>query len=130
MDTVADLLSQIKNGYMAGKNQIVVPWSKLRENLVKKLVDIGYLKDIEVKKDEKKRKKIEIRLRYDNQGRPVVTEIKRISKPGCRIYTTVDKIPITLGGTGTTILSTSKGIMTGQEARRENVGGEVMCQLY
>ncbi len=130
MDPIADLLSQIKNAYMAGKKEIITPWSKMRQSLVKILVKEGFLDEVKVKKDDKKRKQLVIQMAYTDQGQPVVSQIKRVSKPGRRIYTTADKIPVVLGGLGTTILSTSKGLMTDSEAKKKNLGGEVICQIY
>lgn len=130
MDPIADLLSQIKNAYMARNEEVVISWSKFRQNLLEVLEKEGYVGKIKVEKDDKKRKQLFIGLIYDDKGRPVVTEIKRISKPGRRIYTTVDKIPVILDGLGTTIISTSQGLMTGSEARKNNLGGEIICQIY
>ena len=130
MDTVANFLSQIRNAYLANHQEVTTDWSKLRQALAELLVKQGYLKGVKTKKVDKTKKSLVIDLRYDNQDRPMVTKIKRVSKPGRRVYTTVDKIPVTLGGVGTTILSTSQGLMTGQKARKENLGGEIICQIY
>lgn len=130
MDTVANLLSQIRNAYQAHHDQIETNWSKLRQALAELLAKEGYVNDVKVEKVDKIKKKLVIKLRYDKQNRPMITKVKRVSKPGRRVYTTVDKIPVTLGGMGTTILSTSKGLMIGQKARKENLGGEIICQIY
>ena len=130
MDKIADLLSQIKNAGMAGKNEVKTSWSKMRQGLAEVLAEEGYLGEVTVEKDDKKRKVLVIKLRYDQKGRSVITDLKRVSKPGCRIYTAAHKIPVTLGGVGTTILSTPKGLMIGSEARKKNLGGEVICQIY
>ena len=130
MDTVANFLSQIRNAYLANHQQVETDWSKLREALAKLLVKQGYLKGVKTKKIDKTKKSLIVDLRYDKQQRPMVTKIKRVSKPGRRVYTTVDKIPVTLGGVGITVLSTSQGLMTGEEAKKENLGGEIICQIY
>ncbi len=130
MDTIADLLSQIKNAYMAHKDQVVTGWSKSRQALVEVLSKEGYVGEIEVKDLENNKKSLSIGLRYDDRGRPLVTQIKRVSKPGCRIYKSANNIPRCLGGVGTTILSTPKGVMTGFQARKKNLGGEIICQVY
>lgn len=130
MDPIADLLSQIKNAYMAGKTEVVTPWSKIRQALVDILVKENYLDEAEVKKIDKVKKQLVIKLKYDNQDRPIVTSIERVSKPGCRVYASADKIPFSLGSVGTTIISTSKGLMTAEKARKKNLGGEVICKLY
>jgi small subunit ribosomal protein S8 len=130
MDVIADLLSQIKNAYMAHKDQVVTDWSKNRQSVAEVLSNEGYIGEVKVKKLKNNKKNMVINLKYDDQGRPVVTQIKRISKPGCRIYTSANKIPRSLGGVGITILSTSEGVMTGYQARKNNLGGEVICQVY
>ncbi len=130
MDTVANFLSQIRNAYSANHQKVEADWSKLRQALAELLVEEGYVEDVKVEKIDKTKKKLVINLRYDKENRPMVTKIKRVSKPGRRVYTTVDKIPVTLGGVGTTILSTSKGLMIGRKAKKENLGGEIICQIY
>ncbi len=130
MDTIADLLSQIKNAYLAGKSEVRTGWSKMRRNLTEVIAQEGFIDEVKVKKDDKKRKQLVISLTYDDRGRPIVTSIKRVSKPGRRVYTTAEKIPFVLGGKGTVIISTSKGLMTGYEARKKNLGGEIICEIY
>lgn len=130
MDTIADLLSQIKNAYLAGKSEVRTGWSKMRRNLTEVIAQEGFIDEVKVKKDDKKRKQLVISLTYDDRGRPIITNIKRVSKPGRRVYTTAEKIPFVLGGKGTVIISTSKGLMTGYEARKKNLGGEIICEIY
>jgi len=130
MDTIADLLSQIKNAYMAQKLEVITGWSKMRESLLMVLASLGFIEEVKVEKNDKKRKILKVKLKYDSKGRPVLTEVKRVSKPGCRIYTTAQKIPYVLGGLGSVIISTSKGIMTGKEAKEKNLGGEIICKIY
>lgn len=115
----------MKNAYMVNKEQIEVPWSKLKESLIKLLVKEGYLAAASVKKIDKIKKKIVVDLKYEN-GSPAVREAKRLSKPGRRLYTAADKIP---WSTGVVIISTPEGLMTGKKARKKNLGGEVICQV-
>lgn len=130
MDTVGDFLSQIKNGFMAGKKQVRTPASKLRLGLAKILASQGFLGDVKEEKIDKTKKELVVDLVYDEKERPIITEIKRVSTPGRRIYVTADKIPYVLGGQGVVVLSTSKGLMVGREAREKNLGGEVICTVY
>lgn len=130
MDTIANFLSQISNAYLANHQKVETGWSKLRQALAELLAEEGYVKDVKVEKVDKTKKKLVIDLRYDKENRPIITKIKRVSKPGRRVYTAVGKIPVTLGGIGTTILSTSKGLMIGEKAKKENLGGEIICQIY
>ncbi len=130
MDTIANFLSQIRNAYLANHQELETDWSKMRESLAKLLVKEGYVKAVKVKKVGQVKRKLIIDLKYDQANRPMITKIKRVSKPGRRVYASVDKIPVTLGGMGTTILSTSQGLMTGEKAKKENLGGEIICQIY
>lgn len=130
MDTIADLLSQIKNAYMAGKMEVIAPWSKMRQRLSEILAEEGFIDQVKVEKNEKKQKQLILKLTYDHQGQPVVTQLRKVSTPGRRVYTTADKIPVILNGLGVTVLSTSQGLMTGSQARKKNLGGEVICKIY
>jgi len=114
---------------MAKKSEVVLPYSKFKDSLAKVLVSEGWLKSVEVK-DVEGFKHLALELKYDPQGLPVISEIKRVSKPGQRIYASRLKVPKVLGGMGTTIVSTSKGLMTDKEARKNKVGGEVVCQIW
>lgn len=123
-DPIADALIRIKNGYLASKQEVVIPYSKLVFNLVKLLEKEGYLQSA-----ENTDKDIQIILKY--QGRtPVLSNIKRISKPGLRVYKGVKLLPKVLNGLGIAIVSTPKGLMTDREARKEGVGGEVMAYIW
>lgn len=127
-DAIADMLTIIRNGYSASKSEVKVPFSKLKKNLAEKLKGLGYLESL--KEDEIDGKKFLILgLRYDN-GKPEVEGIKRISKPGLRVYKNKDKIPYVYGGLGVAILSTNKGLLSDREARRNKVGGEVICEVW
>lgn len=123
-DPVSDLLTRIKNGYMAGKVEVVVPWSKLKETIASVLVNEGYAANIEAANG-----KMVVRLKYENKN-PAVTEIKRISKPSLRVYAGKANLPRVLGGLGVCVVSTPKGIMTAKEAKKKGLGGEIICEIW
>jgi|SRR5579859_2966175 len=127
-DPIADMIIRIKNALLARQDAVVVPHSRVKEQIGQILVANKYVEDFKV---EKKAPQSEIVLKLKYVGRiPAITDVRRISKPGRRIYATAHKIPRALGGYGITIISTSKGIMTDKEARQQNVGGEVLCQIW
>lgn len=129
-DPIADFLARIKNGYLSKKKEIFVPYSKIKENLAKILVEEGYLTNS--KKQEAKSKKqdeLVLTLKYEGK-KQALTDIQRVSKPGLRIYVGKTKIPKVLGGLGIAIVSTSKGLMTDKEARKKWLGGEVICKVW
>jgi len=125
MDPIADFLTIIRNGYLAKKETALVKKSKIRSALADILVKTGFL--IAAKDTDKG---LELTLHYMANGDPVVTHIKRISKPGVRRYVGVDQIPSALSGAGVTILSTPAGLLTDKEARGKRLGGEVICQIW
>lgn len=126
-DPIADMLTRIRNGQQAKHQQVVVPSSSVKEDILRVLKDEGYIRDFSVNVDENNAKTITIDLKYYH-SKPVIERIKRVSRPGLRIYKTVkDLNPIP--GFGIAILSTSKGIMTHVSAKKENVGGEVICEV-
>ncbi len=128
MDSIADMLTRIKNALRAGHQQVVMPHSKLRAAIAQILVDEGYLKSLEVIKKEPQAD-LKLVLKYiDNT--PAISQIKRVSKPGRRLYTSSQNIPASLGGYGLTILSTNQGVICDREARKKNVGGEILCQIW
>ena len=127
-DPIADLISRIKNGYQARKKIVSISHSKIKENICRILAKYGFLKALKINK-EKEGLVIELELKY-NRKIPAVTAIKIISKPGLRIYRKTGKIPRVKMGRGITIVSTSSGLMTGKEAQKKNLGGEVICQVY
>ncbi len=130
MDLIADFLIRIKNGYLARKKEVVVPYSKLNENLAKILVKEGYLENSQVpSSDIKSKKELVVTLKYEGK-KPVLTDVVRLSKPGLRVYLKKAKIPLVLGGLGTMIISTPHGLMTGKEARAKGLGGEAVCKLW
>lgn len=126
---VVDLAIRLKNGYLAKKDKITVLYSKLNENVVSILKKEGYIADYEIKNQGKNKKLIEVILSY-KKGKPAVTEVKIISKPGRRIYSQVKDLKPVLGGLGIAILTTPKGVMTDKEARKNKVGGEVLFQVW
>jgi len=128
-DTISDMLTRIRNGLMAQKPEVVLPYSKFKHNLAKVLQGEGWLAQVDVKEVDGF-KTLSLILKYDTKGQPTITGIKRVSKPGQRIYSNRTQIPKSLGGLGTTIISTSKGLMTDKEARKQKVGGEVVCQIW
>ena len=127
---LADFLIRIKNSYLSGQKKTAVPYSLLKEELTKLLVNKGYLADFEVKKEKERRKEITLYLKYDEGRKPAFSEVKIASRPGLRVYAGRNKIPRFLGGLGTTIVSTSKGLMTGSEARKAGLGGEIICGIW
>jgi small subunit ribosomal protein S8 len=128
-DPIADMLTRLRNGQMARHLTVDIPHSKIKERIAQILQDEGFLKDVSVLHDGPKGT-IRVTLKYTPERRPVMTHLKRISKPGLRIYTGKDRIPRVLGGMGVVIVSTPRGVFTGQQARRMGVGGEVMCEIW
>ena len=127
-DPLGDMLTRIRNAQMRGMSTVVTPASKLRGRVLEVLLSEGYIRGYtEIEKDG--HKNLEIELRY-YEGQPVISEIKRVSKPGRRVYSSVSDIPLVRNGLGISILSTSKGVMSDNVARTENVGGEVLCRVF
>lgn len=127
-DIVGDTLIRIKNGYLAGKKQVDLPYSKIGNNLVTLLAKNKYLTSVEIIED-KNIKTILVKLAY-NDKTPVVSDLTRVSKPSYRVYVKADKIPNVFGGLGVTIVSTPEGLMTGREARKKRLGGELLCKIW
>ena len=128
-DPIADMLTRIRNGGMARHQTVIVPMSKLKLSMARILKQEGYIKDFDVPNDAANRY-FRVYLSYDTSKKPVVTGLKRVSKPGLRVYSSRDEIPVVLGGLGIAIISTSQGLMTGQEAWRKRLGGEVLCYVW
>lgn len=126
-DPIADMFTQIRNASLARKETVEIPFSRLKFEIGKILQKQGFVKSIELR-GRKARKDIEIILRYEDKM-PVIAEIKRVSKPGQRIYSSGDALKRVKGGMGIAIISTSKGLMTDKEARRQNIGGEIIGQV-
>ncbi len=136
-DPIADMLTRVRNGLAVHKAVVLLPYSKMKLSLANVLVAEGYLGGVTVhessafaKATADRFKTIEVKLKYDSSGDPVIMEIHRVSKPGQRIYAPSDKIPKANGGTGITVLSTSQGLMTDRAARKAKTGGEVLCQVW
>ena len=128
-DTIADLLTRIRNASTARHETVDVPASNMKKAIVKILLDEGYIKNYTVEEDGKQGV-IHITLKYVDGKTPVITGLRRVSKPGLRIYTSCEDMPKVMKGLGIAILSTSKGIMTDKEARKLNVGGEVLAFVW
>ncbi len=128
-DPIADMLTRIRNGLMARQKQVVMPGSKMKVAIARILRDEGYIKDFEVTKDAPQAQ-LRVVLKYDRDRKPIATGLQRISRPGRRIYAKRTAIPWVLSGMGIAIVSTPQGIMTGQRARREGVGGEILCYIW
>ena len=128
-DTIADMLTRIRNAASAKHDTVSIPASNMKKAIAKILLEEGYIKDFKVKEDDKQGS-INIVLKYSGGKSNAITGLRRVSKPGLRIYTSVEDMPRVLKGLGIAILSTSKGIMTDRQARRENVGGEVLAFVW
>ncbi len=125
-DPIADMLTRIRNGQNVGFESVTMPSSRRKEAIAKVLRDEGYIGDFSVEKLDANKANIVIHLRYF-EGEPVIDVIKRVSRPGLRIYRKKDELPKVLGGLGVAIISTSKGLMTDRAARSQGFGGEVIC---
>lgn len=128
-DPIADMLTRIRNGNNAKHEIVDVPASNMKKKIAQILVDEGYIKGFDVI-DDGKQGIIRIQIKYGKNNERVISGIKRISKPGLRVYVNKDEIPKVLGGLGIAILSTSKGILTDKQAREEGAGGEVICYVW
>jgi small subunit ribosomal protein S8 len=133
-DPIADMLTRIRNAVMVSQSTVSVPHSKLKESIAQILKDEGYLDGFDVAADEgQPQKTIRLKIKYvgiRRERRPVLTDLQRVSRPGRRVYVGKGEIPWVLSGMGIAIVSTPKGIMTGQRARMLGVGGEVVCQVW
>ncbi len=127
-DPIADMLTRIRNAIMARHDYLLVPASKIKLSMVRILKEEGFISDYEVLRG-KPHRVIKIYLKYDN-NQPVITGLERVSKPGLRVYVQSKEIPRVYGGLGIAILSTPKGIMTGQQAWRQGLGGELLCYVW
>ena len=128
-DPIGDMLTRIRNGQMRSLNKIVIPFSNFRLKILEVLKKEGYIINFNISDDKNKIKSILVDLKY-YEGQPVIKEIKRISKPGRRVYSRADSIPRVLNGLGLAILSTSKGVMSDTEAVKNNLGGEIICRIF
>jgi small subunit ribosomal protein S8 len=128
-DPVADMLTRIRNAQSARHPKVDVPASKLKMEIARILKEEGFITNFKPA-EEGAKKSIRIYLKYTPGNAPVISRIERISRPGCRVYVGSKEVPRVLGGLGINILTTPRGVMTGSSARKENVGGEVLCQIW
>jgi small subunit ribosomal protein S8 len=128
-DPIGDMLTRLRNAAMRGKSTVMVPGSKMRIRVLDVLADEGYIRGYESGSDERGHPMIEVSLKYF-EGAPAIREMKRVSKPGRRVYMSVNDIPQVRQGLGVSIVSTSKGVMSDANARAANVGGEVLCTVF
>lgn len=129
MDSLSDLLTRIRNGVKSKKREVNMPSSRLGIEVVKILKEEGYVKNYKVL-DDKKQGILNVTLKYTEDNRSVISGLKRVSTPGCRIYCTRDSVPKVLDGLGLVVVSTSRGVMTGRACEEAGVGGEVLCSIW
>lgn len=127
-DPIADMITRIKNALLAQKSEVVIPYSKMKKSVAEILQQEGYIEAVKIN-ETGVFPELVVTLKYRGKL-PVVNDVKRLSKPGRRLYAPAKKIPRALGGYGITIISTSKGLMTDKQARKENIGGELLCQVW
>ena len=128
-DPIGDMFSRIRNGQMRSLNSVEIPSSNFRKNILEILKTEGYIKDYFIEKTENNKTSLKISLKY-YEGDPVIKEIKRISKPGRRVYSGVERIPFIHNGLGIWIISTSQGVMSDSDAREKKIGGEIICKVF
>ena len=128
-DPIADMLTRVRNAYAAKHQKVDVPLSTIKIEIARILKEEGFINNYKVI-GEGVRRNIRVYLRYGPRGEQVVSRLERVSKPGCRVYVSGTNIPNVLGGMGINILSTSRGLMTDRQARRERIGGEILCRVY
>jgi small subunit ribosomal protein S8 len=128
-DPIADLLTRIRNGCMARFEKVDIPASKLKLGIAKVLKEEGYIKNYKLIKD-KRQGILRIFLKYDEENASVISGIERVSKPSCRLHVGHEQIPSVFNGLGTAIISTSKGILADRDARKQKVGGEILCKVW
>jgi len=128
-DPLSDLLNRLRNGMRAGHDRVDVPSSRIEEDVVRVLAEEGYIASWR-RVEEKGRPLIRVGLKYDGEGVPIVAGLERVSRPGRRVYAPAKEIPEVLGGLGISIVSTSKGVLTGRKAREAVLGGEILCNVW
>ena len=129
-DPIADMLTRVRNGLAARHPKVDVPASKLKLDIARILKEEGFILNYKIAEDGTAKKSIRIYLKYTPGNVPVISRIERVSRPGCRVYVGSKDVPRVLGGLGVNILTTPRGVMTGSTARKEKVGGEVLCQIW
>ncbi|HYB98128.1 MAG TPA: 30S ribosomal protein S8 [Candidatus Limnocylindrales bacterium] len=128
-DPIADLLTRIRNACHGRRDHVVLPWSRVKEGIARVLREEGYVRDFEVA-GEGAQRQLTIYIRYSDNGAPVLTGVRRISRPGLRRYSSSKEAPRVRGGLGVSILSTPLGLLADREARRRGVGGEILCEVW
>jgi small subunit ribosomal protein S8 len=128
-DPIADMLTRIRNGQQARFSQVDIPSSRIKVNIARILKEEGFIKNMDLTPD-RRQGVLRVYLNYDDEARPLINGISRVSKPSRRVYVRAREIPLVLSGLGISILSTSKGLMTDRQARRENIGGEILCTVW
>lgn len=128
-DPISDMFTRVRNALRARHSKVEIPSSKLKIEIARILKQEGYVTNYRVAEEDGKRT-IKVYLKYGPDARPVASKIDLVSKPGRRVYTSAAKIPSVIGGLGINILTTSKGVMTGRQARKKGVGGEILCNIY
>ena len=128
-DPIADMLTRIRNGLLARHTKVDIPGSKVKIELARILKEEGYVANYRVANDDNKQV-LKVYLKYRTDRKPVITRLERVSKPSRRVYVDSRSVPKVIGGMGVAVLTTSKGVMTGQKARERGVGGEVLCTVY
>lgn len=128
-DPIADMLTRIRNANMNKQDKVDIPSSNLKMELARVLKEEGYIKNFKLLKD-RKQGVVRVYLKYSQEESRVITGLKRVSKPGTRVYVAAEDIPRVMGGLGVAILSTSKGVMADNESRKRNIGGEVLCYIW
>ncbi len=129
-DPIADLLTRIRNGHMANHDKVDIPSSRVKQEIVRILKDEGFIKNFKVVEPRGSFPSIRVYLKYGHEGKPVIHGLKRVSKPGRRIYRGKHQMPKVLGGMGISIITTSQGIMTDRKALELGVGGEILCSVW
>ena len=128
-DPIADMLTRIRNAIMARHDSVLIPTSRMKLAITRILKNEGFINDYEVIRDKPQRV-IKIHLKYDDNNQPILSGLERVSKPGLRVYVQQKEIPRVYGGLGIAIISTAKGVMTGQQAWRQGIGGELLCYVW
>lgn len=129
-DPIADMLTRIRNGIQVQRKSVDMPTSKVKSAIALTLKEEGYLSEVEILDEGGPRQTLRVHLKYDRDGNPAIQELTRISKPGCRVYRGSEEVPLVRRGLGTTVITTSKGIMSGRKAREIGVGGEILCTIF
>lgn len=128
-DPIADMLTRIRNAFLIKTEKVDIPASRMKVEIAKILKEEGFIKSYKIIKD-KKQGILRVTLKYTTDNKPIVTGLKRVSKPGRRVYSGKDEVPKVMGGVGIAVVTTSKGVLSDKECRREGVGGEVLCYIW